>query len=214
MDTSFITVNCNSSVRIEAEGKVIYVDPYKIEGNPLDADYIFLTHNHYDHFSPEDIKKIQKPQTVYVFPERMIRFMRKLAASGKTFPVIPGNVYNAERLSFETVASYNIFKTFHQRYQGNCGYILYVNGQRVYIAGDMDLIKEARAVKCDIALVPVGGFYTMNYKAAAKLINEIKPKVAIPTHYGKVAGTPMSGEKFAALVDKSIQVDIKLKIMN
>ena len=212
MDTSFIRVNFNSSIRIEAEDKVIYVDPYKIEGNPSDADYIFLTHDHYDHFSPNDIKRIVKRDTVLIFPKRMELVMKQVASSNTKIPVLPAKIYDAGELGFETVASYNKWKPFHLKIARNCGYIIKVNQTRIYIPGDMDVVKEAKAVKCDIAMLPVGGFYTMNYKEAAELVNIIKPKVAIPTHYGKVAGKDTDGLDFAKLVDNSVQVDIKLSL--
>ncbi len=105
---------------------------------------------------------------------------------------------------------YNKLKPFHPKKAGWCGYIINVSGNRIYIAGDIDDIDEAFAVSCDIAMVPIGGFYTMNYKEAAGLINKIKPKVAIPTHYGKVVGKVSYGEDFKKLVDDGIQVSLKL----
>jgi L-ascorbate metabolism protein UlaG (beta-lactamase superfamily) len=210
MDTSFITVNYNSSIRVEAEGKVIYFDPYMIDGEPKDADYIFLTHDHYDHFSVKDISKIIKADTVLVYPKRMGLVMKVVSTSGEKVPVLPENNYNAAGLNFDTVPSYNIIKPFHLKFMKNCGYIINVNGLKIYVSGDMDVTKEALAVKCDIALIPIGGFYTMNPKSAARLINNMKPKAAIPTHYGKVAGKPSYGEDFKRLVDEAIQVDLKL----
>ena len=87
-----------------------------------------------------------------------------------------------------------------------------MSGTRIYIAGDIDAIDEAKAVKCDIAMIPIGGFYTMNYKEGADLINTMKPKTAIPTHYGTAVGSPSDGENFAKLVDKDIQVELKLSL--
>ena len=210
MDVSFITVNSNNSVRIELDGKIIYVDPYEIEGSPEDADYIFLTHDHYDHFSLDDINKILKRETAFIVPMPMDKKVRKNTAAGINYPVVPGKSYEVNGLSFETVAMYNKLKPFHPKKAGWCGYIINVSGNRIYIAGDIDDIDEAFAVSCDIAMVPIGGFYTMNYKEAAGLINKIKPKVAIPTHYGKVVGKVSYGEDFKKLVDDGIQVSLKL----
>ena len=210
MDVSFITVNSNNSVRIELDGKIIYVDPYEIEGSPEDADYIFLTHDHYDHFSLDDINKILKRETAFIVPMPMDKRVRKNTAAGINYPVVPGKSYEVNGLSFETVAMYNKLKPFHPKKAGWCGYIINVSGNRIYIAGDIDDIDEAFAVSCDIAMVPIGGFYTMNYKEAAGLINKIKPKVAIPTHYGKVVGKVSYGEDFKKLVDDGIQVSLKL----
>lgn len=210
MDVSFITVNSNNSVRIELDGKIIYVDPYEIEGSPQDADYIFVTHDHYDHFSLDDVNKILKRETAFIVPMPMDKKVRKNTAAGINYPVEPGKSYEVNGLSFETVAMYNKLKPFHPKKAGWCGYIINVSGNRIYIAGDIDDVDEAFAVSCDIAMVPIGGFYTMNYKEAAGLINKIKPKVAIPTHYGKVVGKVSYGEDFKKLVDDGIQVSLKL----
>ena len=210
MDVSFITVNAQNSIRIDANGTIIYVDPYQIDEEIHDADYIFITHDHYDHFSLESINKILQRETAFVVPIAMDKKVRKNTAVGINFPVEPGKAYEVNGLSFETVAMYNKLKPFHPKKSGWCGYIIDVSGTRIYIAGDIDDIDEAKAVKCDIAMIPIGGFYTMNYKEGARLINTMKPKVAIPTHYGTAVGSPTDGESFAKLVDKDIQVEIKL----
>lgn len=210
MDTGFITVSSNNSVRIDTGNKIIYIDPYELDGSSEDADYIFLTHDHYDHFSLADINKILKYETVFVVPEAMDKKVRKNTFAGRNFPVHPGNSYDADGLKFETVPMYNKMKPFHPKLAGWCGYVINVLGKRIYIAGDIDVIEEAKSVKCDIAIVPIGGFYTMNYKEAAGLVNAIKPEVAIPVHYGKVVGKESDGEDFKKLVDDGIQVDIKL----
>ena len=80
--------------------------------------------------------------------------------------------------------------------------------KRYYAAGDTDITEEAKNVKCDVALVPIGGTYTMDYKEAAELVNVIRPKVAIPTHYGSVVGDVSCGEKFKHLVNSSVDVRI------
>ena len=210
MDVSFITVNAQNSIRIDANGTIIYVDPYQIDEEIHDADFIFITHDHYDHFSLESINKILQRETAFVVPIAMDKKVRKNTAVGINYPVEPGKAYEVNGLSFETVAMYNKLKPFHPKKSGWCGYIIDVSGTRIYIAGDIDDIDEAKAVKCDIAIIPIGGFYTMNYKEGARLINNMKPKVAIPTHYGTAVGSPTDGESFAKLVDKDIQVEIKL----
>ena len=92
-------------------------------------------------------------------------------------------------IKFETIPAYNTNKTFHPKENGWVGYIITLDDIRYYIAGDTDITEENKKVKCDVAFVPVGGTYTMNFKEAANLINEIKPKIAVPTHYGSVVGT-------------------------
>lgn len=124
--------------------------------------------------------------------------------------VRPGDLYNVSGLEFETIPAYNSLKPFHTKGAGWVGYIFVVDGKRIYVAGDTDATKEAKSVKCDIALVPVGGTYTMDAKKAAELINTIRPTVAIPTHYGSVVGSATDGKAFADNVDSSISVEIKL----
>ena len=128
----------------------------------------------------------------------------------KIVSVKPG-VYRAiDGLELETVPAYNILKPFHPKSAEWVGYILRVDGQRIYVAGDTDATKEAKAVKCDIALVPIGGTYTMDAKKAAELVNTIRPSVAIPVHYGTVVGSPKDGEIFAEYVKEPIKVEFKI----
>ena len=111
-------------------------------------------------------------------------------------------------LPVEAVAAYNSFKPFHPKAAGCLGYVVTVDGQRIYAAGDTDAVREVQAVRCDIALVPIGGTFTMNAKEAAAVVNTIRPKLAIPIHYGAIAGKPEDGERFRQLVDDGITVEL------
>ena len=209
MDISKISVNSQNSIRVDA-GKIIYFDPFKIDETSADADYIFITHDHYDHYSPEDINKVIKNDTKIIIPESMEKKVRKDFGDAIDVTVVPGESYKTGEFSFEAVAMYNIKKPFHLKKAQWCGYIVEIEGTRIYVAGDIDAIEEAKQVKCDIAMIPIGGFYTLNYKEGAELINVMKPKIVIPTHYGTGAGKPEDGGKFKELVDASIQVVLKL----
>ncbi len=200
-----IEVNANSSIRIEA-GKVIYFDPFQIEEERHDADIIFVTHDHFDHFSSEDIEKIEKKDTIFVIPE----CMHSLLDKENVITAVAGETLKVEGYETETIPSYNVGKPFHPKGKGYIGYIVKIEGQRVYVAGDCDANEDNRKVDCDIALIPIGGKYTMDYKEAAGLTNEMKPKLAIPTHYGDVAGDKEDGRKFKELVDPSIEVKLLL----
>ncbi|MBR5089322.1 MAG: MBL fold metallo-hydrolase [Ruminiclostridium sp.] len=206
--TERITVNTQSSIRIDCGELVIRIDPYEIGGEPHDADIVLITHEHYDHFSPDDLKKVSKPDTVIAAPRSM---EKKLSAAGIKDAVLlePDEKTEIRGIPVETVRSYNQLKVFHPKSKNWLGYIVTVNGNRIYAAGDTDAVPEAKAVKCDIALVPIGGTYTMNAKEAAALVNEIRPAAAIPTHYGSIVGSKSDGDKFAKLVDKGIDVVIK-----
>ena len=129
----------------------------------------------------------------------------------KIVTVKPGVYREIDGRELETVPAYNILKPFHPKNAEWVGYILWIEGKRIYIAGDTDATKEAKAVKCDIALVPVGGTYTMDAKKAAELVNILRPSVAIPVHYGSVVGSPKDGEILAEYVKDPIKVELKIK---
>ena len=210
--TDNIRVMTHSSIRITDEkAGVIYIDPFEIDEELKDASFIFITHDHYDHFSPKDIAKIAKGETILVVPERMAG-KAKVAAGmvGRIETVSQGVSREAAGLEFETVPAYNRLKPFHPKSGGWVGYLLKTGEETVYIAGDTDATVEAAQVRCDIAMVPIGGTYTMNAKQAAELINRIQPAVAIPTHYGSVVGSKDDAGVFAGNVDPSVSVEIKM----
>ena len=185
--TENIEVLFHSSIRIHSSDGIIYIDPFKIQNKYNDADYIFITHDHYDHYSVEDIKKVVGEKTVFVVPEKMGRTVSSdFKGHGEIRTVSPGKEDIVNNIEFETVSAYNLLKQFHPKMAGWCGYILILDGKRIYIAGDTDATKEAKAVKCDIAMVPIGGTFTMDAKKVAELINTIKPKITIPTHFGSL----------------------------
>ena len=207
--TENIRVFTQNSIRIESAQGVIYIDTFKMNEAPHDAAYILITHDHYDHFSPEDIEKVANENTILVVPEKMRLKADKISGIVKRIEtVLPGTGMEIDGLGIEAVPSYNILKPFHPKSAGWVGYILNIDGERIYIAGDTDLTKEAKEVKCDIALIPIGGTYTMDAKKAAELVNIIKPKTVIPTHYGSIVGTAKDADAFAKLVDESIDVNI------
>lgn len=209
--TENIEVFTQNSIRIRTGAGIVYIDPFQMKEEPKDADFVFITHDHYDHFSPDDIGKVSKADTVLVVPEKMAGKAREVSGiAGKIETVKPGVYREIGGLEFETTPAYNSLKPFHPKSAGWVGYILRVDGQRIYIAGDTDATKEARAVKCDVALVPIGGTYTMDAKKAAELINEIRPGVAIPVHYGNIVGKPGDGDIFAEHVKDPVKVEFKI----
>lgn len=201
-----ITVNAQSSIRIGGD-QVLYFDPFRITDARKDADIVFITHPHFDHFSPADIARVCKPQTVFIAPESMAA---ELKAAGITEPVLmkPGEIKTISGIAVETVPAYNISKQFHPKQNGWLGYIVTVGGKRIYAAGDTDATKEAAAVQCDIALIPIGGTYTMNPAEAAELVNRMRPQIVIPIHYGTIVGNPGDGAAFAKLVAPGITVSL------
>ena len=212
MDTSFITINTHSSIRLETkQGTVIYVDPYGFKAEPHDADLILVTHTHFDHFSPEDIARVRKPQTAFVMPATgKGEFAKAGFTSADVAFVAPYEHVTLQGVEVETVPAYNRNKRFHPKGNAWLGYVVDVDGTRVYVAGDTDDLPENRKIACDVALVPAGGTYTMDAREAATFINALKPTVAIPEHYGTVAGSADDGKTFAGLVDPGIEVVLKL----
>ena len=206
-----IEVLCHSSIRINKE-KVIYIDPFKIDKNYNDADIIFITHDHYDHYSEEDIDKVKKEDTIIVAPEELLtKLLRKGIRQDYIITVDSDEEDMVEGIKFEIIPAYNTNKQFHPKENGWVGYIVEIRGIRYYIAGDTDITEENKKVKCDVAFVPAGGTYTMDFKEAAELINEIKPKIAVPIHYGSVVGTKQDATDFIKLLHPEIKGIILMK---
>ena len=206
-----IEVLYHSSIKICKE-KIIYIDPYKIDKNYNDADIIFITHDHYDHYSEEDINKVKKLQTVIIAPKQLLNKLLKNGFNQDYIITVNPNEENmVEGIKFKTLPAYNINKQFHPKENGWLGYIIEIEGVRYYIAGDTDITEENKKVKCDVAFVPVGGTYTMDYKEAANLINEIKPKIAVPIHYGSIVGTKKDAISFMKLLNEDIECKILMK---
>ena len=200
-----IEVLYHSSIRINKE-KTIYIDPFKIDRNYNDADIIFITHDHYDHYSEEDIDKVINENAVIVIPEELLtKVLKNGINKNAIITVEPNQKYMVQGIKFETVPAYNTNKTFHPKENGWVGYVIEINGIKYYIAGDTDITEENKKVKCDVAFVPVGGTYTMDFKEAAQLVNQIQPKVAVPIHYGSVVGTKQDAEEFIKLLHTNIK---------
>ncbi|MBR4110368.1 MAG: MBL fold metallo-hydrolase [Clostridia bacterium] len=194
----------HNSIKIKGS-KIIYIDPYKIEDVCNDADYIFCTHSHYDHFSPEDITKVMKNDTIIITTKDAKSDAEKLVNS--VIVVEPNNEYKIDDINFKTTYAYNENKQFHPKENGWVGFIINLDGVEYFIAGDTDNVPEIRNVKCDIALLPVGGTYTMTVEEAADLANNIDAKVVVPTHYGVIVGNKEDGERFAELVNnKKVEI--------
>jgi len=188
-----------SGLRIESEGRVIYIDPVDVI-DTLPADYIFITHTHTDHLSLPDIKKIAKKETVIVCPKTAAHVLSNYT----TMKVKPGDVLDIGDIKCEAVPAYNFV---HQKMFGFVGFILTINGLRLYHAGDTGLISEMNRISnITVAMVPIGvGILAMNPEQAAKAVNEIKPLIAIPMHYEL---NKNQAEIFKRLIDKGIQVEI------
>ena len=201
---SNISINCQSSIKI-SDGLIIYFDPYDIKEKINNADYIFITHSHYDHLDLDSINNLVNDKTIIIGPSSVIE---RLDNNYKTLEVKPDNIYNLDNLSFKTVPAYNINKDFHPKDAGYVGYIVTLNNVTYYIAGDTDLLDELKVIKADVIFLPVGGLYTMAREEAVNLANTIKPKYAIPIHYGLAVGSREDAKYFVNNLDKEIESKI------
>ncbi|MEK6813028.1 MAG: MBL fold metallo-hydrolase [Nanoarchaeota archaeon] len=201
--------------KINATNKKIYIDPYQLKTSFQDADVICITHEHYDHCSPEDIERVIKPASIIItIPECQSKLSKIVARVADVLVMEPFQKEEREGYIVETIPAYNTNKfrspglPFHPEEDGKVGFILTMNGKRIYHAGDTDFIPEMKSLKnIDIALIPVSGTYVMTPEEAAQAVESFKPKIAIPMHYNSIVGTVKDAEKFKSLV-KSSQVFI------
>lgn len=206
-----IKVLCHSSIKIESEGKIIYFDPFRIKEDKNDADIIAITHSHYDHFSEEDINKVKNEKTKIIVTSDLLDRTLELGFKKENITIVlPNNLYTVLGIEISTIPAYNTNKKFHPKDNNWVGYLLRLENQVIYISGDTDITEENKKVKCDIALVPIGGTYTMTYDEAAELINIIRPKLVIPTHYAEIVGEKEDAKKFQRLISSSINVIVQI----
>jgi L-ascorbate metabolism protein UlaG (beta-lactamase superfamily) len=190
-----------SAFLIESSSGNIYIDPSKVrEGSPP-ADLILITHDHFDHCSVADIKRIYKAGSVIVSSGSVAR---KLSFPVKV--VKPGDKLQVKGVNIEALYAYNIHKPFHPKSEQILGYLLETDGTRIYHAGDTDYIPEMKNIKADIAMLPIGGTFTMNAKSASEAANVIKPKIAIPMHWGGGLGSKKDAQEFKKLCSVEVRI--------
>ena len=188
-----------SGIKITGD-KIIYIDPFNIpEGET--ADLIFITHDHHDHLSTKDLKKIQGDQTTIIIPESC-----RNQVNGNVKGVNPGDTLELEGIKIQVVPAYNIGKPYHPREKKYVGYVLTAGDVIYYHAGDTDWIPEMKSIRTDVAFLPVGGKYTMNPEEAAEAVRNIHPKVAVPIHWGSLIGSKEDALRFQSLCGSEVQI--------
>lgn len=197
-----IDVLGHASVKLTGE-KTIYVDPYNIQDEVHDADIIFITHDHYDHYDPESIERVRKDTTKIVVPLCLKDKEHHLLVEGYRY-------YEIDGVKFTSIHAYNINKAFHPSEKMYMGYNILLEDKYYYIMGDTDRTPEVDTVKCDVCFVPIGGKFTMDVNEAIDYINDLKPEMAIPIHYGSIVGDKSLGEDFKKGVSPDIKVELKI----
>jgi L-ascorbate metabolism protein UlaG (beta-lactamase superfamily) len=182
----------HASFKLIAGERVVYIDPWRVKKD--EADLVLITHPHFDHLSPDDVRKVQKKETLVV-----VTLDSASRLKGNVRIVKPGDKIEIGDLGIEAIPAYNIGKSYHPRANGWVGFIITLGGKRIYHAGDTDAIPEMKKLSVDIALLPIGGTYTMTAEEAAGIANEFKPKVVVPMHWGTIVGSEMDARRFKGL---------------
>ena len=192
------------------DGQVVYVDPYQIQAGPR-ADIVLVSHEHSDHCSVDDLKKITGPNTTIVAHAQSKAELSKLKV--KEIRIMkPGDKINVGDVGIEAVPAYNVNKfrepgkVFHPKEDGKLGFVITVKGLRIYHAGDTDHIPEMKNIRADVALLPVSGTYVMTVQEAAEAVKTLNPKVVIPMHYGAIVGSLKDAEALQGLVKCEVKV--------
>lgn len=201
----------HDSIKLKGS-KVIYFDPYQLEGDLESADIIFISHSHFDHCSPLDVRKIMTEDTIIVSVPDCQSKLSSLEFKELKL-VEPGYKFELEGIIVEAVPAYNVnkFRTpgvpFHPKENLWVGFIVDIDGKRVYHAGDTDVIPEMASFEnIDVALLPVSGTYVMTAIEAAEAAKMIKPKLAIPMHYGAIIGTESDAETFKQRANCRVEI--------
>lgn len=193
-------INTHSSIHISLD-KEIYFDPFKLPAETHNADLIFFTHSHFDHFSPEDFRKAANETTVFVAPLSMKEDIRKQdIPEERVCYLCPGEERDVCGIHIKAVPAYNTRTTFHPKENGWLGYVVTIGKTRVYVCGDTDRVDEAMSVMCDVLFVPVGGTYTMDAHQAVGMVEILDPVVVVPTHYGSIVGDTNTGYYFVDMI--------------
>lgn len=185
-----------SAMRYAGDGLTVYIDPWGTGEDELPADLILITHAHFDHLQPDEIARLRTAGTKVLAPADVAKEL-----PGDVTPVAPGESYEAAGLRIQTVPAYNVVEErleMHPKANGWVGYVLELGGSTYYHAGDTDALPELESLATDVAMVPIGGTYTMDAEEAGGLVRAMSPRLAVPMHFGFVVGSPGDADRFRA----------------
>lgn len=182
----------HASFRVDG-GVTVYVDPWNLGPGPhVPADLVLITHPHYDHCSPSDLARIPG-----IDGAEIVTVADGAAKVGRPCRVIaPGGRTRVKGVDVTAVAAYNRGRPHHPRSNGWAGFLFRMDGRTVYHAGDTDRIPEMAEIRCHVALLPVGGGFTMDADEAALAAGDMKAEIAAPMHYGTVTESDEEGRRF------------------
>lgn len=193
----------------------ICIDPYKLSKS-IEADLVLISHDHFDHLSLDDLKKISSDKTSIVTAKECVSKLGNIKCREK-LSIEPGEEKTVNAVRIHAINAYNVDKInpdtkrpFHPKEDKKIGFLIDIKGTRIYHTGDSDLVPEMNNLQPDILLLPVSGTYVMTAKEAAQAVEKIKPKIAIPMHYGTIVGSEDDAKEFRQLV-KSCDVHILTK---
>lgn len=187
----------HASVMIRSGKTVLYIDPWKIGPASQKADIILLTHDHYDHYSPDDISLLSKDATRIVAP---------MSTQIVTDMIKPGESLEIDDVIVQALPAYNIDKNFHPRAMGWVGYVVNTPGKKIYHTGDTDFIPEMKGIVVDVALMPVGGTYTMTAEDAGNALKTMQAGHVIPIHFGDIVGSEKDARRLSEISTASVHV--------
>ena len=196
----------HDAIRIEGS-KTVYIDPWQIVAGAPPADLILVTHDHFDHFSNDDVRRLSTPATVLVGPAEV-----SAHHDGEKLTMAPGDTVVIDGVTVAAVPAYNVDKfkapgqVFHARGDGKLGFVLEMDGRRYYHAGDTDRIPEMAAINVDVAFLPVSGTYVMTAEEAAEACGAIDAIVVVPMHYGTIVGSIDDAQRFADLCPLPVEI--------